>query len=48
MNSLEKTAAALQRQLDTAVSNLTGRVTQTDAAISDLKYKVQQIMDRLG
>jgi hypothetical protein len=31
----------LQNQLNTAVSNLTGRVTQTEVAISDLRAKVQ-------
>jgi len=48
VSSLEQKVAALESQLNTAVSNLTGRVTQTEIAISDLKAKVQQIIQQLG
>ena len=48
VSSLEQKVADLQSQLNTAVNNLTGRVTQTEFAISDLKAKVQQIIQSLG
>lgn len=48
LSSLEQKVAALESQINTAVSNLTGRVTQTEIAISDLKAKVQQIITQLG
>jgi hypothetical protein len=48
VSSLEQKVAALESQLNTAVSNLTGRVTQTEFAISDLRAKVQQIIQQLG
>ena len=43
VSSLEQQVAALQNQLNTAVSNLTGRVTQAEVAISDLKFRVTQL-----
>jgi len=45
---MEQKIAALESQLNTAVSNLTGRVTQAEIAISDLEAKVQQIIQQLG
>ncbi|MDR4498557.1 MAG: hypothetical protein MRK02_11660 [Candidatus Scalindua sp.] len=48
LSSLEQKVAALESQINTAVSNLNGRVTQTEIAISDLKAKVQQIITQLG
>lgn len=40
VSSLEQKVAALENQINTAVSNLTGRVTQAEVAISDLKARV--------
>ena len=40
VGSLEQTVSALQSQLNTATSNLTGRVTQAEVAISDLKARI--------
>jgi hypothetical protein len=48
VTSLEQKVAALQTQLNTSVSNLTGRMTQAEVAINDLKAKVQQIIDQIG
>lgn len=48
IQSLEQRVAAVESHLNTAVSNLTGRVTQVEFAISDLKAKVQQIISQLG
>jgi hypothetical protein len=43
INSLEQKVTALQSQVDTAVSNLTGRITLAEVAISDLKSRVQKL-----
>lgn len=43
LNSLEQKVNALQSQVNTAISNLTGRVTQTEVAISDLKARVTNL-----
>lgn len=43
VQNLEQKIAALESQVNTAVSNLTGRITQAELAISDLKFKVQQL-----
>lgn len=48
VTSLEQKLTALQTQLNTSVSNLTGRMTQAEVAISDLKAKVQKIIDQMG
>lgn len=48
MQALETRIAALESNQNTAVSNLTGRVTQAEVAISDLRAKVQQIIAALG
>jgi hypothetical protein len=43
VQNLEQKIAALESQVNTAVSNLTGRITQAEVAISDLKFRVQQL-----
>ena len=43
LTALQNQLHTLQNQLNTAVSNLTGRVTQTEIAISDLKARVTQL-----
>lgn len=43
INSLEQKIVALQSQVNTAVSNLTGRITQAEVSISDLKARVTQL-----
>jgi hypothetical protein len=48
ITSLEQKVTALQTQFNTSVNNLTGRMTQAEVAISDLKAKVQQIIDQMG
>lgn len=48
VSSLEQKVTTLESQINTVASNLTGRVTQTEIAISDLKAKVQQIIQQLG
>jgi hypothetical protein len=43
VQTLEQKVAALESQVNTAVSNLTGRITQAELAIVDLKFRVQQL-----
>ena len=48
IQALEAKIAALESNQNTAVSNLTGRITQAEVVISDLRAKVQQIIAVLG
>lgn len=48
VQALEQRIAALESNQNTAISNLTGRITQAEFAISDLRSKVQQIIAALG